>query len=81
MHLIIESLPVLFGCCIGLIFQFTKTFPFKNTLLIFLTAILGIMANRLNGEGTELLVVDIPLTAISAFAFVLVIRFFAKIRL
>lgn len=81
MHLIIEALPVLFGCCIGLIFQFTKAFAYKGILLGTLTVLLGIVANRLNGEGTELLIIDIPLTAVSAFATVVVIRFLARFRL
>lgn len=81
MHVIIEALPVLFGCCIGLVFWFTKPFPYKIILLSVITVILGITANRLNGEGPELLIIDIPLTAISAFATVIVIRFLARFRL
>ena len=80
MHVIIEALPVLFGCGIGLVFWFTKTFPYKKALLGVLTIILGILANRLNGEGTELLIIDIPLTALSAFATVFLFRLFTKIR-
>jgi hypothetical protein len=80
MHIIIEALPLLFGCCIGLIFWFTKTFAYKKVLLGVLTIILGIIANRLNGEGTELLIIDIPLTVVSALATVFSFRFITKIR-
>ena len=81
MHVIIEALPVLFGCCIGLVFWFTKAFPLKKVLLGGITIILGIVANRLNGEGTELLIIDIPLTAISTFFTVFLFRFFTRMRL
>jgi hypothetical protein len=81
MHAIIELLPLLFGFCIAQLFRLTKMFRFKNVLFIIIAVILGILANRLNGEGAELLIIDIPLTAGSALVFIFVSRFFARIRI
>jgi hypothetical protein len=79
MHAIMELLPLLFGFSIAQLFRLTKTFRFKNILFIILTVILGITANRLNGEGAELLIIDIPMTAGSTLVFIFVSRFLARI--
>ena len=59
MHAIIEALPFFIGIPSILLYRLSKTFAFKKACLLLLTLLAGFMANRLSGEGWELLPVDL----------------------
>lgn len=59
MHALIEALPFFVGIPSTLLYRLSKPFAFKKGCLLILTLLAGIMANRLSGEGMDLLPVDL----------------------
>jgi hypothetical protein len=59
MHTLIEALPFFIGLPSALLYRLTKPFAFKKACLFILTLLSGFMANRLSGEGMDLLPVDL----------------------
>jgi hypothetical protein len=59
MHAFFEALPFFIGIPSTLLYRVTKPFAFKKACLLILTLLSGFMANRLSGEGMDLLPVDL----------------------
>lgn len=59
MHALIEALPFFVGIPSTLLYRLSKPFAFKKGCLLILTLLAGFMANRLSGEGMDLLPVDL----------------------
>jgi hypothetical protein len=75
MHFLVESLPLLAGPLMLIVFRFIKAPILRGGAVFVIPMLLGIAANQLNGEGTAYLYADLLKAHASLGCFLILKRF------